>query len=156
MSKKYVVAVIGATGIDAADAVPSGAERIDLDGGLVAPGFVDLQVNGGGGVLFNDAPTSDAIRTICRAHARFGTTALLATLITDTDDATESAIGAGEQAFADGLVERVVPADVLGDGHELAVSVEHAGSMCAAAGSEQLLRGPQRAARRLDPVRIDP
>lgn len=81
-------------------AIPSDAGRMELDGGLIAPGFVDLQVNGGGGVLFNEQPDADAIRTICKAHARFGTTALLATLITDTVDVTEAAIAAGAEAVA--------------------------------------------------------
>lgn len=65
-----------------------------LEGGLIAPGFVDLQVNGGGGVLFNDAPSVEAIRTICDAHAKFGTTSVLVTLITDTPDTTITAIEA--------------------------------------------------------------
>ena len=63
--------------------------------GLIAPGFVDLQVNGGGGVMLNDRQDVDAIRTICRAHAPFGTTALLATLITDTPETTARAVEAG-------------------------------------------------------------
>ncbi|HVH80326.1 MAG TPA: N-acetylglucosamine-6-phosphate deacetylase, partial [Stellaceae bacterium] len=50
----------------------------------LAPGFIDLQVNGGGDVLFNDTPTPDGIATITQAHRRFGTTGLLPTLITDT------------------------------------------------------------------------
>jgi N-acetylglucosamine-6-phosphate deacetylase len=61
----------------------------------VVPGFIDLQVNGGGGVLFNNQPDVDAIRTICAAHARFGTTALLPTLITDTPDITLAAVASG-------------------------------------------------------------
>jgi len=52
-------------------------------GAFVAPGFIDLQVNGGGGVLLNDQPTADGMRAIARAHRRFGTTACLPTLITD-------------------------------------------------------------------------
>src|SRR4051812_6464863 len=43
-------------------------------GTLLAPGFIDLQVNGGGGILLNDAPTPEAMRAIARAHRRFGTT----------------------------------------------------------------------------------
>ena len=70
---------------------------IELDG-LIAPGFVDLQVNGGGGVMLNDRQDIDAVRTICAAHARFGTTALLPTLITDTPDATREAVAAAEAA----------------------------------------------------------
>jgi N-acetylglucosamine-6-phosphate deacetylase len=52
--------------------------------GALVPGFIDIQVNGGGGVLFNSAPTRDTLRTMLRAHARFGTTAMLPTVITDS------------------------------------------------------------------------
>jgi N-acetylglucosamine-6-phosphate deacetylase len=76
-------------------------ERIDAK--LIAPGFVDLQVNGGGGILLNDAPTVETIRTIIAAHARFGTTALLPTLITDTRAAMQAAIEAVRQAKAQGV-----------------------------------------------------
>lgn len=69
-------------------------KQITLDVGHVAPGYVDLQVNGGGGVLFNDSPTVDTIRTMCDAHALFGTTSLLPTLITDTPEVTSQAIEA--------------------------------------------------------------
>ncbi len=51
--------------------------------GLVAPGFVDVQVNGGGGVLLNNQPTLDTVITMSRAHQQFGSTAILPTLITD-------------------------------------------------------------------------
>ncbi|QQR40949.1 N-acetylglucosamine-6-phosphate deacetylase [Devosia rhizoryzae] len=81
--------------IVAMDAVPTGAKIVMLDGGMVVPGFIDLQVNGGGGVLFNNAPTLESIRTICAAHAQFGTTALLPTLITDTPAINDAAIAAG-------------------------------------------------------------
>ncbi len=75
-------------------ALPAGTAVQHLDGGLLAPGFVDLQVNGGGGVLFNEAPTPEGIAAILAAHARHGTTALLPTLITDTPDTTRRAIAA--------------------------------------------------------------
>jgi N-acetylglucosamine-6-phosphate deacetylase len=78
--------------------VPAGADLVSFEAGMIAPGFVDLQVNGGGGVLMNDAPTVEAIRTICEAHARFGTTSLLATLITDTPEVTSAALAAGIEA----------------------------------------------------------
>lgn len=57
---------------------PPNAEIIDLQGGYLAPGFVDLHVHGGGGGDFMDG-TADAFRTVCRAHARHGTTSLLPT-----------------------------------------------------------------------------
>jgi len=85
-------------GIVRSDAVPAGSETVQLPGGFVVPGFVDLQVNGGGGALLNEVPTLDGIRTICSAHARFGTTALLPTLITDTPAITDQAIQAGIDA----------------------------------------------------------
>lgn len=74
-----------------------------LDGGLIAPGFIDLQVNGGGGVLLNDEQSVSAIERICSSHARYGTTALLPTLITDTREITIAAIEAGKQARAAGV-----------------------------------------------------
>ncbi|WIY53969.1 N-acetylglucosamine-6-phosphate deacetylase [Devosia sp. YIM 151766] len=83
------------SGITERDAIPTHATRVDLPGGMLVPGFIDLQVNGGGGVLFNNAPTLSSIRTICRAHAQFGTTALLPTLITDTVEINIAAIAAG-------------------------------------------------------------
>jgi N-acetylglucosamine-6-phosphate deacetylase len=63
-------------------------------GALVAPGFIDLQVNGGGGVLLNYQPTADGMRAIARAHRRFGTTACLPTLITDSREQVRTAIAA--------------------------------------------------------------
>jgi N-acetylglucosamine-6-phosphate deacetylase len=79
-------------------ALPFGLPKSDLGEVFLAPGFVDLQVNGGGGVMFNDQRRADAIRTICAAHAPFGTTAVLVTLITDTPAVTSEAIAAGMEA----------------------------------------------------------
>jgi len=79
-------------------ALPSDIRAADTGGGMLVPGFVDIQVNGGGGVMLNDHPDVASIETICRAHAPFGTTALLATLITDTPAITAAAIAAGETA----------------------------------------------------------
>ncbi|MBB4116939.1 N-acetylglucosamine-6-phosphate deacetylase [Rhizobium sp. BK226] len=75
-------------------------ETVDARGHILVPGFIDLQVNGGGGALFNEQPTLEGIRKICETHARFGTTALLPTLITDTREATTAAIKAGVEAKA--------------------------------------------------------
>jgi N-acetylglucosamine-6-phosphate deacetylase len=68
----------------------------------LAPGFIDLQVNGGGDVLFNDAPTPQTIRRILAAHRRFGTTALLPTLISDSAAKMNAAVAAvGELSGVD-------------------------------------------------------
>lgn len=77
-----------------------GGERVAFGGGVLAPGFIDLQVNGGGGILLNDAPTVDGIARICAAHAALGTTGLLPTLITDTAETTRRVIDAGLEAAA--------------------------------------------------------
>jgi N-acetylglucosamine-6-phosphate deacetylase len=71
----------------------------DLNGQRLMPGFIDTQVNGGGGVLFNDAPTVDTIRAIGRAHRRFGTTGFLPTLISDDLHVIESALAAVREAI---------------------------------------------------------
>jgi N-acetylglucosamine-6-phosphate deacetylase len=86
------------------DQVPVGItiERL-ADDILLAPGFVDLQVNGGGGALFNDDPTVDGLRCISATHARFGTTALLPTLISAPRPLRQAAMGAVRAAIAQGI-----------------------------------------------------
>ncbi len=76
---------------------------IDLDGGWLLPGFVDTQVNGGGGVLFNDQVDVEAIAAIGAAHARFGTTAFLPTLISDTPAQIAAALAAVDAAIDQGV-----------------------------------------------------
>ena len=85
-------------GLMAADS-PTDAERVAV-GGLLVPGFIDLQVNGAGGALLNQAPTVSSIETICTTLARFGTTASLPTLVTDTPQQNDLAIAAGAEAVA--------------------------------------------------------
>jgi N-acetylglucosamine-6-phosphate deacetylase len=80
--------------------VPAAVPVHDLHDGIwLAPGFVDLQVNGGGDVLFNNAPTPEAILRIATAHRKFGTTSLLPTLITDVAEKAKAAIAAIEAAM---------------------------------------------------------
>jgi N-acetylglucosamine-6-phosphate deacetylase len=79
-------------------------QRRLADDGVLAPGFIDLQVNGGGGILLNDDPSPEAMHAIARAHRRFGTTACLPTLITDQRQRTQAAIAAARTAAGRGGV----------------------------------------------------
>jgi N-acetylglucosamine-6-phosphate deacetylase len=79
------------------------AAIVDLDGQLLLPGFIDVQVNGGGGVLFNEDPNPESIRAIGAAHRRFGTTGFLPTLISDDLDTIGSAIAAVQSALDSGM-----------------------------------------------------
>jgi N-acetylglucosamine-6-phosphate deacetylase len=82
--------------------VPAGMRVQALaPGALLAPGFIDCQVNGGGDVLFNDNPSPEGIAAIAAAHRRFGTTSLLPTLITDTTEKMQTARDAVAAAMAD-------------------------------------------------------
>ncbi|KQN00355.1 MULTISPECIES: N-acetylglucosamine-6-phosphate deacetylase [unclassified Sphingomonas] len=83
--------------------VDGAAETIDLGGGWLVPGFVDTQVNGGGGVLFNDTPSVEGIAAIGAAHARYGTTAFLPTLISDRLDVVATALDAVDAAIEQGV-----------------------------------------------------
>lgn len=80
-----------------------GSEARDLGGTLLAPGFIDLQVNGGGGVLFNDAPNVGTIRRLGTAHRRFGTTGFLPTLISSDRQTMTAAIEASQAALVEGV-----------------------------------------------------
>ncbi|WP_370227678.1 N-acetylglucosamine-6-phosphate deacetylase [Cognatishimia sp.] len=74
-----------------ADQAPSGAVAL---AGIVAPGFLDLQVNGGGGTLFNQTPTPEGVASIAQAHRAYGTVGILPTVITDTPDVLAQAVEA--------------------------------------------------------------
>ncbi|MBF9195957.1 N-acetylglucosamine-6-phosphate deacetylase [Microvirga terrestris] len=80
----------------------TGVERRAVSG-LLAPGFIDVQVNGGGGVLYNDVRSVEGIRSIAQAHRAYGTTGLLPTFITDTRETMAEAI----EAMRDALAARV-------------------------------------------------
>ena len=71
---------------------------VDLAGGLLAPGYIDVQVNGGGGVLFNADPAPEGIARIAAAHRKFGTVGLLPTLVTDAPQVMTAAINAVREA----------------------------------------------------------
>ncbi len=79
------------------DSLPASATTVAVDG-IVAPGFVDLQVNGGGGVLINATPTQEAMWAVARAHRPFGTTAIFPTVITDSRDVLDRTVSAAIEA----------------------------------------------------------
>jgi N-acetylglucosamine-6-phosphate deacetylase len=91
------------TAVRAPLAPAAGDVEIDLRGGWLLPGLIDAQVNGGGGVLFNDATTVDGISAIGAAHARLGTTAYLPTLISASADHIIAALDAVEDAIEAGV-----------------------------------------------------
>src|SRR3954465_12379611 len=88
--------------VDVVPGCPPNVSRQDLEGDLV-PGFIDLQVNGGGGVLFNDQPTIEGIEAIGPAHRPLGTTGFLPTLITADLAVLDQAMRAVEGAIARGV-----------------------------------------------------
>ena len=101
----HAVLVRGGNIIDvvADSAIPDEARVTALGSGLLAPGFIDLQVNGGGGVMFNDAVSVEGIRTIAAAHRRFGTTGLLPTLMSDEPGTIPAAMSAVRKAIEQGV-----------------------------------------------------
>jgi N-acetylglucosamine-6-phosphate deacetylase len=92
-----IEAIVGAREVVGPD------RTFDLNGQLLIPGFIDAQVNGGGGVLFNDSPDVESIAAIGSAHRRFGTTGFLPTLISDDLSVVARAIDAVRQAIAKGV-----------------------------------------------------
>jgi N-acetylglucosamine-6-phosphate deacetylase len=86
-----------------AHGLPATMTRVDLDGGILAPGFIDVQVNGGGGALLNNNPSVDVVRCIAESHRQYGTVGLLPTVITDKPEIITAAISAVREARASGL-----------------------------------------------------
>jgi N-acetylglucosamine-6-phosphate deacetylase len=87
----------------ASDKLSAGTQVVDLDGKYLLPGFIDTQVNGGGGVLFNESPSVEGIRTIAEAHQQFGTTGLLPTLISDDLEVIYKGVAAVDEAIDSGV-----------------------------------------------------
>lgn len=81
----------------------AGIERRILNGGLLVPGFIDVQINGGGGALLNDNPTIGTVRRIAESHRKFGTTGMLPTVITDAPEVLSKAIAAVKAARAESV-----------------------------------------------------
>lgn len=83
--------------------VPRGVKAVDLGGRTLVPGFIDVQVNGGGDRLFNDDPSVETIAAIGAAHRQFGTTGFLPTLISDDAEKIAAAMGAARSAIKSGV-----------------------------------------------------
>ena len=92
-----IAAIVGARD------VPVGTPCTDLGEATLLPGFIDCQVNGGGGVLFNENPTVEAIAAIGAAHRNYGTTGFLPTLLTDSFDVVRAGMAAVGEAIAQGV-----------------------------------------------------
>ncbi len=105
LQREHALLVSGGVVVDLipAGALPMEVELVDLGAGTLAPGFVDLQVNGGGGVMFNDAPSVETLKTMAVAHGRLGATAILPTLISDSREKTRAAIEAVREAVEAGV-----------------------------------------------------
>ena len=99
MLESVTVRIDGGRIVEVAHGVAADAVKLD---GLLAPGLIDIQVNGGGGVLFNDAPTVETLATIAEAHRQFGVTGFMATLISDKPGKVEAAIRAVDDAISAG------------------------------------------------------
>ena len=83
--------------------VPRDGKVVDLSGDILAPGYVDLQINGGGGVMLNNDPSVDTLRRIAGAHRNLGVATLLPTLISDSTEKTRATIEATIEAVQEGV-----------------------------------------------------
>ncbi|RYG37339.1 MAG: N-acetylglucosamine-6-phosphate deacetylase [Burkholderiales bacterium] len=100
MIENATVRIHGGRIVDVTHGIAADARKLD---GLLAPGFIDTQVNGGGGALFNDTQTVETLKTIAMAHAQFGVTGFMATLISDERGKAAAAIAAVSDALAAGV-----------------------------------------------------
>ena len=89
--------------VDKGTVAPPQGRVLDLRNDILSPGFVDLQVNGGGGVMFNDDPSVETLKIMADAHWRLGVVTFLPTLITDTPNKTRDAINAVQDAIRIGV-----------------------------------------------------
>jgi N-acetylglucosamine-6-phosphate deacetylase len=89
-------------GVCPSSTVPEGLEHITLGEGVLAPGLIDLQVNGGGGTMLNNMPTRAGVDTMVAGHRATGTTAMMPTVISDTPEVQRAAVEAVREARASG------------------------------------------------------
>ncbi|RLA46490.1 MAG: N-acetylglucosamine-6-phosphate deacetylase [Gammaproteobacteria bacterium] len=81
---------------------PAELDTLILDTGILAPGLIDLQVNGGGGLMLNNAPVSATVNAMAAAHRATGTTSMLPTLLSDTHEVQQAAVEAVREARTGG------------------------------------------------------
>jgi len=110
------------------NSLPQGMAQIQLTGGILAPGFIDTQVNGGGGVMLNIEPSKEGVDTITAAHRNTGTTSMLPTLISDTPENQKACVQA-VQAASDGGNLSVLGVHIEGPFFELKKRGAHKASM---------------------------
>lgn len=82
--------------------IPEGFNKVDAQGLIICPGFLDLQVNGGGGVFLTENSTYDDVCVMARAHAKFGTTGMLPTILTSEKNNICKALKAVSEAVFKG------------------------------------------------------
>lgn len=104
MLREHAVVVEGEriAGVIETAKLAAGINRINREDGILAPGFIDIQVNGGGGVLLNNAPGRAAIDTMTSAHRRYGTTAMMPTIVSDTPNRQRACVEAVQAAMSGG------------------------------------------------------
>jgi len=115
-------------GIVAATDMPDEYKVDHLEGGVISPGFVDLQVNGGGGVMLNDDPSVETLKIMAQAHQGLGVAGFLPTLITDTPAHSQAAINAVADAIAEG-VEGIIGLHLEGPHLSIARKGAHDGDL---------------------------
>ena len=87
-------------GVVACSDLPAGQDVRQLDAGILAPGFIDLQVNGGGGAFFTSEPTVESLEAMVEGHRRYGTTCLVPTVISDSREQHQKAVDVIHEALA--------------------------------------------------------
>ncbi|PNH81236.1 N-acetylglucosamine-6-phosphate deacetylase [Vibrio diazotrophicus] len=90
-------------GIVSLSELPQNIEHQHFDDSIIAPGFIDLQVNGGGDIMFNNDISSDGVNVICQAHRKHGTAYLLPTLISSTPEDITKALMAIDKAISNNI-----------------------------------------------------
>ncbi|MCO6384065.1 N-acetylglucosamine-6-phosphate deacetylase [Oceanicola sp. 502str15] len=134
--------------------LPEGCAMVETGAEILAPGYVDLQVNGGGGVMLNDGPTAARLETMARAHAACGTTSILPTLITATPKMTEAAL-----ALAGSTVRGVIGLHLEGPHLDPVRAGAHSPALIREMGEDdlqRLLAAPGRLKVTLAPASVSP